>query len=277
MLKHLRKTLSALLVLLLLLSCCQTVYADDNTKNDDAANNKSVWKNPETGYVTIIDDNADLLSAQEEAKLLERMKEISQYGHVAFVSISENPYHDSKDYIEYYYYRSFYNESGTVLLIDMDERYIRIYSDGKIEKTITASYADTITDNVYTYASKKDYFTCADKAFDQILSLLKGQWIAQPMKYISNALLATILALLINYFLVMFLSMSRKPSDTQLINAIHSRINVTNTSVSHTRQTKTYSPISSGSSGGSSSRSGSSRSSSSSRSRGGGSGGGHRF
>ena len=50
------------------------------------------------------------------------------------------------------------------------------------------SYADSITDNVYTYASNRDYFSCAAKGFERELNLLKGQKIRQPMKYISNAL-----------------------------------------------------------------------------------------
>lgn len=32
-----------------------------------------------------------------------------------------------------------------------------------------------VTDNVYRYASKKDYYTCAEKAFSQAFSLLEGK------------------------------------------------------------------------------------------------------
>lgn len=87
-------------------------------------------------------------------------------------------------------------------MIDMDNRNIWIHSNGAIYRTITKSYADTITDNVYTYASAQDYYGCASEAYTQMATLLAGRRIAQPMKYISNALLALIIALLINYFVV---------------------------------------------------------------------------
>lgn len=208
-----------------------------------------VWCNPETGYEVYIDDLADLLTSVQEEELLENMKEISMYGHVAFVSISQNPYNDSEDYIREYYFDTFGNDSGTVFLIDMDCRNIRIHSNGAIYKTITSAYADTITDNVYTYASGNDYFTCANTAFEQIATLLKGERIAQPMKYISNALLAVILALLINYFLVMLLSRSRKASANQLISGIYSKVDIANIRIDYVNQTRRYSPQSSGGGG----------------------------
>ena len=49
-----------------------------------------VYKNPETGYEVRIVDQADLLSAGEEAKLTEDMKPITKYGNVAFVSLQIN-------------------------------------------------------------------------------------------------------------------------------------------------------------------------------------------
>ena len=41
------------------------------------------------GYQVVIDDAADLLSDEEEAKLREDMKPITEYGGVAFVSNTE--------------------------------------------------------------------------------------------------------------------------------------------------------------------------------------------
>jgi uncharacterized protein len=155
----------------------------------------------------------------------------------------------------------------------MEKRYLWIYSDGAIYKTVTNSYADTITDNVYSYASKEDYLTCASKAFEQVNTLLEGRRIAQPMKYISNALLAIVLALMINYFLVMTRSRSQKASDGQVLNGIFSKVAITNTHTEFVNQTRRYSPRSSSSS--SSSSSGSRSSGGGSRSSGG--GGGHRF
>ena len=144
-----------------------------------------------SGYGVIIEDDADLLTEEEEDELRELMEKIAVYGNVAFKSIDYNSV-STASYIDDYYDDLFGYESGTVFLIDMDNRNIQICSAGAVYKTITNSYADTITDNVYRYASDADYFTCAYKAFEQILALLQGSKIAQPMKYISNAFFAAI-------------------------------------------------------------------------------------
>ena len=159
--------------------------------------------------------------------------------------------------------------NGTLFLIDMDNRELYIFSDGDVYRTVTTSYANVITDNIYTYASDGDYFTCADNAFDQIASLLEGQKIAMPMKYISNALLALLLSALLNYFLVSFLSRSRKCSDEELLSAGQASFVFRNAAAKKTTTTKVYNPSSSGSGGGSSGGGGGGGSS--------GGGGGHSF
>lgn len=268
-----RKTVSLFLCILfsvtLLFAPANTTWADESTDLEITCE-PSVSYNEETGYYIRVDDRAELLTASEEAELKEAMEPISAYGNVAFVSISTNPEYSTKRYAEKYYEENFGYSSGVIFLIDMDDRYIWIYSNGEIYKTITTSYANTITDNVYSYASDGDYLRCASTAFSQINTLLEGRHIAQPMKYISNALLAIVLALLINYFLVMTLSRSRKASTSQLLNGIFSKAEVTNPQTTFVNQTKRYSPQSSSSSGGGSSRSGGGGGS-----RGG--GGGHRF
>ena len=226
--------------------------------------------NMETGYRIQLCDMADLLTPSEEEELIEVMLPISAYGNVAFVSIETNPTYSTERYVESYYEENFGYSSGTVFIIDMDERYIWIHSNGEIYKTITDAYATTITDNVYSYASAEDYLSCASVAFEQINTLLEGRTIAQPMKYISNALLAIVLALLINYFLVMMLSRSRKASTSQLINGTFYKADIKNPRAEFIKQTKRYSPQSSGSSGGGRSGGGGGGGS-----RGG--GGGHRF
>lgn len=231
-----------------------------------------IFTNSVTGYAIYIDDKADLLTSSEEEALLTNMEAITVSGHVAFVSISENPYPDTKTYAKTYANTYFGSESGTVFLIDMEERYIWIYSTGNIHDIITTAYANTITDNSYRYASNGDYFSCADTAFSQIHSLLEGHRIAQPMKYISNLLLAVILAMLFNYFLVMSLSKAKKAKDKQILENIYTHASVKNPSVKFLHQTRQYNPpppsnSGSRSSGGSSGGGGGSR----------GGGGGHRF
>ena len=236
--------------------------ADSGTGNADR-NSGTVYTNSETGYSVIIEDDASLLSNDEKSQLAETMKDITPYGDVAFKSIDYNPYSTSS-FVEKYYHSLFGTGSGTVFLIDMDNRNIWIYSDGSIYSTITTAYANVITDNVYAYASDKDYFTCANKAFIQEAALLQGRRISQPMKYISNALLAIAIAILINYFIVRQTSRVRKASDNEIVNGVFANNAFNNVSVNFIRQTRTYSPRSSSSSGSSGGHSG-----------GGGGGGGH--
>lgn len=209
-----------------------------------------VGYNEENGYEIYIDDWADLLTSSEEDDLRKLMEPITSYGNVAFVSISENPSYSTEDYVDDYFYDHFGYESGTVFIIDMDERYIQIHSNGEIYQTVTNAYANTITDNCYSYASNRDYYQCAATAFEQINSLLEGKTIAQPMKYICNAFLAIVIALLINYGFVMFVSRGKKPSTSQLLNGIFSKVTVHNPRVEFVNQTRRYSPQHRNTSGG---------------------------
>ena len=90
---------------------------------------------------------------------------------------------------------------GTVFLIDMSQRYIYIFSDGNNYKMITRAKSETITDNVYKYAVKEQYYQCAEKAYNQMYTVLEGGKIAEPMKYISNTLLSLMHYQLILHYL----------------------------------------------------------------------------
>ena len=137
----------------------------------------------------VIRDNADLLTEEEEQKLYSHMLPITQYGGAAF--FTNNDYVKStEDYARSRYRELFGKKSGTIFVIDMYNRYIYIFSDGKIYNTVTKAKAETITDNVYMYARREEYYGCAARTFDQIAAILDGNQIPQPMKHISNALLS---------------------------------------------------------------------------------------
>ena len=240
---------------------------------------EAISHNTKTGYGVYIDDDAELLTASEENDLCQAMEPITAYGNIVFVSIASNSYSSVEDFAADYGYSRFGNESYTLFIIDMDYREIFIYSDGEIYETINDGYAYTITDNVYTYASDGTYYECAYHAFEQILTLLEGRSIAQPMKYISNALLAIVLALLINYFIVMHTSRSVKASNSELLSGIYTKVNVKNPTKKFLHQTKRYSPQNTDSNNGARSRSSGGFSGGSSGGGGGsrGGGGGHKF
>ena len=161
-----------------------------------------LYTNAGTGYCVVIDDQEDLLTEEEENRLLAQMQSLTQCGNAVFVSCSQYDYSETVDYAKNWYYGYFGNESGTTLMIDMGQRMIALYSAGDNYKVIGREEGYVITDNIYTYASEGDYYGCAENAFRQVWTLLEGGRIARPMKYINNALLALILAVLINYGII---------------------------------------------------------------------------
>ena len=84
------------------------------------------------------------------------MKQITVYGNVMLKTIDTNST-TTESYVRSLYREKYGTDSGTIFIIDMYNRNIWIHSNGKIYSTVTSSYADTITDNVYRYASSKDY------------------------------------------------------------------------------------------------------------------------
>lgn len=263
------KKIKAIAAILLLISCFSfslTVHAESD--KDSSTIEPIIWENTETGYYVLLHDDAQLLSPDQEKQLAAKMRGVTAYGNAVFKTISYNSY-SASSYAEDFYYDIFGQSSGTLFLIDMDNRELYLFNSEDISYTITSSYSDTITDNVYRYASKEDYYTCASKTFEQIQTLLAGRRIAQPMKYICNALLALILAALINYFVAMRTANSAKASSREILNSISSQFALSNPQRKLTKQEKAVRANSSssiGHSGGGFSGGGSHSS-----------GGGHRF
>ena len=154
----------------------------------------------EGSYRTVMEDSMDLFTDEEEKLLTEQMEQFTQYGNAAVVTVSQNDY--TSRYAREKYAELFGAESGLLFVIDMGERMIWIHCNGAVYRTIDKAYANTITDNVYRYATDGDYYRCASEVFSQAMILLEGGRIAQPMKYISNALIALVIALLANFALM---------------------------------------------------------------------------
>ncbi len=238
-----------------------------------AAEEGIYYVNPDTNYRIYIEDQAELLTEDQHLELSQAMQGITAYGSAAFLTTDSNAA-STESLARSYYMERFGTASGTVFVIDMDNRNIWIHSDGAVYKVITSAYADTVTDNVYRYASNGDYYGCAREAFAEICALLEGQRIAQPMKYISNALLAMILALLANFGLVICFTRLRKPGENVLLSNVYRRFRFTKPNAIYTHQTKTYDPAFGGGGGGSGGSSGGSSGGGGGSS---GGGGGHSF
>ncbi len=149
------------------------------------------------GYTVMIRDECDLLTAEEEDRLRQDMAGITDhYCGAAFVTTRSS---NAESTAEAYFREFFGRDSAVLFLIDMQDREIRIFSDGAAYRQLTTGKANTITDNVYTYASKGRYYECAAKAFYQMERVLAGKPIAEPMRYIGCAMIAVIVSVLINF------------------------------------------------------------------------------
>lgn len=273
-----KKKLFIVLVLFLSVFCLyRNVYAEedfvpdyDTSQYDSYEHDltkETINEKLESGFSIIIDDRAKLLSEEEVVKLKEEMVKLTEFGNIAFVSLSSNST-SAPSFASSYYHQHFGTESGSLFLIDMDNRQIYIFSDGYNYSIITNSKANIITDNIYSYASYEHYYDCAYNAFEQMNTLLSGGKIFEPMRHASNAVLAVVLAFFINFIIVLINSTVKRASNTEIINTCDISFNASNIVGRKTGTHSVYSPQSS-SSGGSSGGGGGGGSS--------GGGGGHGF
>lgn len=227
------------------------------------------------GNHVVIQDDANLLTPEEEEKLSEEMKKITEYGNVLFKTINYNSQGSTAYYARKYYHDTFGNGvSGTMFLIDMQYRMIYIFSDGKLYDVITKSKADIITDNVYRYASREDYYGCASEAFSEIYTLLAGGKINAPMKIIANTILSLVIAALIGFLLSIWKARLKSPNTKDIVKLLNKKVEV-HGDFTYTKdgQRRVYSPQTSDSGGSYHSSGGSSGGGGGSS----GGGGGHRF
>lgn len=242
---------------LLLFTTPVSASADEFSTEEPSAEDLRI-SHEDSGYSMILYDEADFFDEQEEQLLTSQMKEIMQYCNVSVVTTTEgsSSYSSTEDYAVACYEDWFSpGANGVIFVIDRCKDQIYLCSEGSSRKIITNGRASTITDNTYVYATSShgyDYYTCASKTLEQVNTLMQGGRIAQPMRYICSALLSLILALLVNYFIVMFKSRSRRANIDQILEGAYSSVNVHNAHAAFVNQTRVYSPPSESSGGGSS-------------------------
>ena len=183
-----KKILAFLTALVLLLPC----FACAETKTQD---------NPSSGYRAVIDDRAGMLDPAEYESVLGTMMPITEYCDVGFYTCSG----ESREYVldkAKAWAKDTFGRSCTLLIIDLSTRQLAVWSTDDIMKTMTQSKAYIITDNIYSYASRGDYKSCAETAFNLMAKVFRGEKITGPMRYISNILLAILAAILLAYLVI---------------------------------------------------------------------------
>ena len=204
-------------------------------------------ENSETNYKLLIEDDVNLLTSSEIEDLKEIMYPLTTYGNIAFKTISSNST-TTPNYASNYYHSKFDNASGTLFLIDMDNRIIYIFSDGANYKIITRAKAELITDNIYRYDNREEYFECAKSAFSQVQTLLEGGKISEPMRYISNILISLTSAFIICFIIVLKKTGIKNASDKEILKNCDILFNVNNVKGTLVGTHRVYSPRSDSSS-----------------------------
>ena len=230
--------------------------------------------------VTIV-DGADILTTAEEASLRDVMEPITEFYPVALVTTDDTGGRTTYSFAVSSFHELFKDSGGILFLIDMDNRYLYLYTSDSNTK-LSTERCETITDNVFRYASSGDYYSCAEQAFLQVYRVMSDASIPEPMKHMSNALIAVCLSLLIVFIAATVKTKIKSPGEVyQLDKNILKSVNVKNFS-SRLIRTYRYSNSSSssgsgGGGGGNSSGGGGGGHSSGGGGGGGGRGGGHGF
>ena len=248
------------LVILLSIFSFKVVFAEEEVIDKDSIEQVSeeVDEVPTIGAITdtedskyqlIIEDDAHLLSDAEIEQLRDKMIPLTKYGHIAFKSIDQNDT-TASSFAANYYHDHFFSESGTLFLIDMDNRKIYVFSDGTNYQYITSSKANSITDNIYQYATDGDYYLCAYQAFDQMQTILEGGKIAEPMRYTSIFVISVVLSFFFNFLFVLSKSKIKSSSNHEIVKGCNIDFKLGDVHAEKTGTHRVYSPVSDSSSSG---------------------------
>ena len=237
----------------------------------------SIEETQVNNYQIIIEDDANLLTENEEKELKYQMARLTEFGNVIFKTTNTTINNTSLKYIQNYYYSKFGNNNGVAFYIDMKGRQLCACATGGLDDKITNGKCDTIMDNVYKYATNGDYYTCAVKTYEQMERVLNGQKIAESMKYICNAILSIMISLFASYGFFIMSSKNKKANQNELVKECISSLNYSPIEVTKSGTRRVYSPVSDNSSSGGGSSSSGGGSSSSGGGGFSGSGGSHGF
>ncbi len=134
------------------------------------------YTNRNTNYTALIKDEADLLSKNEEVYLLNGLLPITKYGNVSFYTTDKNLGISTGELAQMKYDEFFgSNSSGIIFVIDMNQRWIWIYSNEDMYQTLTSEYIQSVTDKIYKLASDGDFYLCAAEAFRLITARLDSE------------------------------------------------------------------------------------------------------
>ena len=175
--------------------------------------------NSETGYSAVIADEADLLTADEETRLLDKMYPLTDYANIAVYTVdTKTKLQDYERAREKRVELFGKDANAAVFMVDMYLRRIIIQRRGNMEDYFNTSRSNNITNNVASIAKKGDYYKTCAAAMDQMLSVVLERnnvktdeprpAVPRPMMYLSNGVIALMLGALISYLVAVITSSS---------------------------------------------------------------------
>ena len=201
--------LLALLIASLLLPC---FAASAQADSKPSFGNLPSRYNSSTGYSAVIADEANLLTADEETRLLDKMYPLTDYANIAVYTVdTKTKLQDYERAREKRVELFGKDANAAVFMVDMYLRSIIIQRRGNMEDYFNTSRSNNITNNVAKIAKKGDYYKTCATAMDQMLSVVLERnnvktdeprpAVPRPMMYLSNGVIALMLGAMISYFI----------------------------------------------------------------------------
>lgn len=201
------------------------------------------YTNPTTGHQAVIIDELGSLSAEEAAELLQAMEPITKYGDAVYKTTVSGGVFDAEKYMDIQYGATMSGKTGVLVLLDAGNNSFQVRCGGKWESMINPKQAESIaTIALNAYRQNGQAVAVPKSAFDQVYARLEQVRKARPVKYVCNAMLALILAMLINFVLVDKLSRMQKTPDQELLENAAGYCRHGEVMIEFLTRTETYSP-----------------------------------
>lgn len=232
-------------ILLAVLLCGLTVQAaEPGSMQAEAAQTENVfYTNPSTGYQAIIMDERNTLSEEDKEELLQIMEPVTRYGQAVYKTVTSSGTFGANKYAEIQYGASISADSGVLVLLDLGSGTFKVRCGGKMERIIDKKLAKTIsTSATNAFAQNGQAITPPKYAFEQVSARVEQARKALPVKYACNAMLALIIAMLINFVLVERLSQMQKTSEQELMDNVIGYSRHGEVLIEYLTRTETYHP-----------------------------------
>lgn len=177
------------------------------------------YENSETGYQVRIHDAAGVLNDSQREILVRKMSVVTGYGSAALVT-TEGEGAALQEHAADFYENSFSDKSGIIVCVDVQTKEVWLWSRGGIHRLVQGRYAQRVAEDASARAAEDNAYECAYEAFDKIEKLLEGAGENRPVKYISNALLALMLAFFLNYLLVDRMSRRQEANEAEVLDMV---------------------------------------------------------